>query len=138
MPGWMAMPRIAILSVLAAAVLLAPAGPAAAANSGPRMAVDIGPGPVARSTLFEVTTLGPCATTGGLDLCFRARLEAWRGSRRLVSQALHRPSVFASYRAVVRWPCRAAGRVRWAVAITDTDTGRRARRSGLVAVPRCR
>ena len=130
--------RAALISVLAAAVLSVAASPAAAGNSGSRVAVDVSRGPAARSTLFEVTTLGPCAAVGGLDLCFRARLQAWRGARRLVSRSLSWPSVFASYRAVVRWPCRAAGRVRWAVAVTDTDTGLSARRTGVLSVSRCR
>ena len=52
------MPRAALVSVLAAAVLSVAASPAAAGNSGPRVAVDVSRGPAARSTLFEVTTLG--------------------------------------------------------------------------------
>jgi hypothetical protein len=131
------MPSRPLLIGLLAAALLAAAGPAAAANSGPRLAVELGRGPGLRSTVFEVTTFGPCVATGGLDLCYRARLEASAAGRRIVSRRLSRPSVFSAYRAIVRWPCAVSGRIRWGVVMTDTDTGRTARRAGSVTVARC-
>ncbi len=119
---------VALLGLLAAA----PAGASA------RIAVDVSPGPAARTTVFEVTTLGSCRAIGGLDLCFTARLEAYRGARRLVARSLRRPSVYSAYVTTVRWPCAVVGRVRWAVTVTDTDAGRTARRGGWLRVSRCR